>query len=175
MNPKNIVAPQFLVLDLFKKKPELTPEEIDQRVGRGPYASKYVCFLKALGHNIDTVKDGRKVLRYVYGGSRLLPLGLPTPSVHKRPKKATNKKPRKPKAPKAPVELTEEQIRAKNLALMRKILLKNKPKKVAKPRRDMYGDIVEQEFGTSGEIAKSYNIDKDWDSVEGLDIQELIV
>jgi hypothetical protein len=58
---------------------------------------------------------------------------------------------------------------------MRKILLKNKPKKVAKPRRDTYTDIVEQEFGTSGEIAKSYNIDKDWDSVEGLDIQELIV
>ena len=171
------VSPQLRVLALFQRKPELTPDEIDQHVGRGPYASKYVCFLKALGHNIDTVKDGRQVLRYVYAGMRTLPLGAPKRPVSEQPKivKADTKEPRKPKTKKVKAPPTEEEIRAKNLTLMRKILLKKKPKKVAKASRTIYGDIVEQEFGSTGEIAKSYNIDKDWDSVEGLDIQELIV
>lgn len=174
MTRKNTIAPQFLVLDLFQTNPKQTPEDIDKYVGKGPYASKYVCFLKALGHDILTIKDGRKVVQYVYAGYQ-----APSPGVTKnkapKPAKVAKNKVEKVKGPRKRKELTEEQIRANNLALMRKILLKKKPKKVAKPAKSIYDDVVEKEFGTSGEIAKAFNVDRDWDSVEGLVIKELII
>jgi hypothetical protein len=82
--------------------------------------------------------------------------------------KTTKAKAVKPKAVKS-----EEDIRAANLAKMKKVSAQIAKKAATKKKRVV--DYVEDTFGTSGEIATSFNIDPSWDSVEGLDIQKLVV
>jgi uncharacterized protein (DUF1501 family) len=77
------------------------------------------------------------------------------------------------KAPKAKAVKSEEDIRAANLAKMKKVSAQIAKKAATKKKRVV--DYVEDTFGTSGEIATSFNIDPSWDSVEGLDIQKLVV
>ena len=44
--------------------------------------------------------------------------------------------------------------------------------KAAKRVRE-FDDVTEQ-FGNSGEIGTSFNVDRDWDSIDGLDLQKLL-
>ena len=70
------------------------------------------------------------------------------------------------------------EIKAKNLETLRKVAkdvgMKKvaAKKKVAKKVRD-FDDVTEQ-FGTSGEVATSFSIDKDWDSIDGVDLSKII-
>jgi hypothetical protein len=79
----------------------------------------------------------------------------------------------KAKAVKPKAVKSEEDIRAANLAKMKKVSAQIAKKAATKKKRVV--DYVEDTFGTSGEIATSFNIDPSWDSVEGLDIQKLVV
>jgi hypothetical protein len=77
------------------------------------------------------------------------------------------------KTPKAKAEKSAEQIKAANLAKMKKVSAQI-AKKAATKKKKRVVDYVEDTFGTSGEIATSFNIDPSWDSVEGLDIKSLV-
>lgn len=68
-----------------------------------------------------------------------------------------------------------EEIKAKNLETMRKVAAKFKTKKAPKKAKKVreFDDVTEQ-FGTSGEVGTSFNVDRDWDSVEGLDLSKLL-
>ena len=58
-------------------------------------------------------------------------------------------------------------IKAANLAKLKAVGAKFKPKNVRE-----FDDVTEQ-FGTSGEVGTSFNVDRDWDSIEGLDLKAL--
>lgn len=61
-------------------------------------------------------------------------------------------------------------IKAKNLAKLKEVGANRA--KAAKRVRE-YDDVTEQ-FGTTGEVGTSFNVDGDWDSVEGLDLKTLL-
>lgn len=61
--------PHELALELFAKKPTVSPSELEAHVGNGPYASKHIWFLRKLGHDILINKDGRTVVSYTYNGA----------------------------------------------------------------------------------------------------------
>ena len=177
--------PHELTLDLFAQNVTLTPTEIDAYVKNGPYSSKHIWFLRKLGHDISVIKVGRTVVSYTYNG-----VGTATPTAPK-PVKAPKRQVADPVAAKQnklrpavdhsasnkliakfiKSKKTDEQIKAANLEKMKKVSaklakLKSKKKII---------DVVENELGTSGEIATSYNIDPAWDSTEGLDIRRLVI
>lgn len=54
-----------LMLEVLVPGKQVSPEEINDHVGRGPYASKYISKLRSLGYEIDSIKEGRKVAFYV--------------------------------------------------------------------------------------------------------------
>lgn len=181
--------PHELTLDLFAQNATQTPSEIDAYVKNGPYASKHIWFLRKLGHDITVNKDGRTVLSYTYNGPGT---STPTaPKAAKAPKRqvadpvAAKQNKLRPAAVKAkPIKSTvgedrrrikaaaiktDEEIKAANLEKMRAVSAK-----LAKRKSKKTVDVVENELGTSGEIATSYNIDPAWDSTEGLDIRRLV-
>ena len=61
-------------------------------------------------------------------------------------------------------------IKAANLAKLKAVGAKQA--KVAKRVRE-YDDVTEQ-FGNNGEVGTSFNVDRDWDSIDGLDLTKLI-
>jgi hypothetical protein len=84
------------------------------------------------------------------------------------------KAPKKAAAPAAPRKVAAAKssksvadIKAANLAKLKAVGAKFKPKNVRE-----YDDVTEQ-FGTSGEVGTSFNVDRDWDSIEGLDLKAL--
>ena len=88
-------------------------------------------------------------------------------------KVAKVKAPKTPKTVKAPavVKTPEEiaEIKESNLETMRRVAAK-----MAALDKRIKRDEVEEELGTNGEVATSYSIDSGWDSVEGLDLRQLI-
>lgn len=52
--------------EFLSSKGECTPDELNDHLAVGNYASKYVLYMKIEGHSVDTVKNGRKVVKYVY-------------------------------------------------------------------------------------------------------------
>ena len=183
----NGIRPEIRALAVLQLGKTVTPAEINAHVGTGDYAAKYVSFLNTrYGFKITPNKDGRKVVSY---------------TVISEPDNAADLRGMQPKAPKTKAvkapksiakvlnltkaetkEIREElaaekaaEIKAKNLETMKKVAAKFKkakaPKKVKVPRES---DYVRETFGTSGEIATSFNVDRDWDSVEGLDLSKLL-
>lgn len=159
-----------------------TPSTIDQIVG-GEYSSKFVFYLRELGFEFSQQKDGRKIVSYtlIKEPSDAATIRNSAPS-QGRGKNAT------PKAAKVKVTgktkivdnvvtttIDIEKVKAKNLETMKKVAAKFKktkaPKKTKKVRE--FDDVTEQ-FGTSGEVGTSFNVDRDWDSVEGLDLSKLL-
>ena len=61
-------------------------------------------------------------------------------------------------------------IKAANLAKL-KAVGANRAKAAKRVRE--FDDVTEQ-FGNSGEIGTSFNVDRDWDSIDGLDLQKLL-
>lgn len=173
--------PHELTLDLFAQNATQTPSEIDAFVQNGPYSSKHIWFLRKLGYDISVSKQGRTVLSYTYNGT-----GTATATVAKRqiadPVAAKQNKLRpaaaKVRVTKAmqkvvaeKVAKTDNQIKAANLAKMKSVTAKIAKKKL-KARKAI--DKVADTFGSSGEIATSFSIDGDWDSVEGVDLMKII-
>ena len=61
-------------------------------------------------------------------------------------------------------------IKAANLAKLKEVGANRA--KAAKRVRE-FDDVTEQ-FGTSGEVGTSFNVDRDWDSIDGLDLSKLL-
>jgi hypothetical protein len=199
VSASNGIRPEIRALAVLVMGKTVTPAEINDHVGTGDYAAKYVSFLNTrYGFTITANKDGRKVVSY---------------TMIAEPANAAELRAAQPKAPKAKTvklstivkkvnkkfatakalgltmaeanEIREEvaseralEIKAKNLDTLRKVAkdmgMKKvaAKKKVAKKVRD-FDDVTEQ-FGTSGEVATSFSIDKDWDSIDGVDLSKII-
>jgi hypothetical protein len=174
----NGVRPEIRALAVFPLGATVTPQVINDHVGTGDYAAKYVSFLNTrYGFTITANKDGRKVVSYtmIAEPDNAADLRAATPKVAKAkakavkaPKVAAPKAVAKVKAPAKVVD--KEAIKAKNLATLKAVAAKVKSRK-AKVRE--FDDVTET-FGTSGEVGTSFNVDRDWDSVEGLDLSKLL-
>lgn len=172
-----------MTLDLLKSKKTVTPAEINKHVGKGNYASKYICYLKNRGHNIETTKQGREIVGYKYLGQdasaervkRASQRGTVSTvkvvkaetkktktAASKKEKKASkpikSSKPAKPETDGKPV-MTKEEIKKATAAIM---ALREKGAKKA----------VEKTL-TAPVVASSFTVDPDWDSADSLSVREL--
>ena len=206
VSASNGIRPEIRALAVLVMGKTVTPAEINDHVGTGDYAAKYVSFLNTrYGFTITANKDGRKVVSYtmIAEPANAAELRAAQPKAPKAPKAKAAKvvKAPKAKAPKANItqptfvpkalgltmaeanEIREEvaaeralEIKAKNLETIKKVAEGMKKvaakKKVAKKVRE-FDDVTEQ-FGTSGEVATSFSIDKDWDSIDGVDLSKII-
>ena len=161
------------VLPAIQPGVPFTPETIDHIVGAG-YSTKFVFFLRELGFEFSVNKDGRKIVSYtlIKEPADAAAIRSATASAP-RGKNATPKAPKvKAAKPAKPAKSTKSvaEIKAANLAKLKAVGAKQA--KVAKRVRE-YDDVTEQ-FGNSGEVGTSFNVDRDWDSIEGLDLQKLV-
>jgi len=198
VSASNGIRPEIRALAVLVMGKTVTPAQINDHVGTGDYAAKYVSFLNTrYGFTITANKDGRKVVSYtmIAEPANAADLRAATPKTKIAKPKAV-----KVKAPKAKVvnkvakllgltmaeanEIREEvaaeralEIKAKNLETMKKVAAKFKPtkatKKVSKKKTREFDDVTEQ-FGTSGEVGTSFSVDKDWDSIENLDLSKIL-
>jgi hypothetical protein len=194
VSASNGIRPEIRALAVLQMGKTVTAKEINDHVGTGEYAAKYVSFLNTrYGFTITANKDGRKVVSYtmIAEPANAAELRAAQPKAPKAKAAKVAKAP-KAKAPKAlgltmaeANEIREEvaseralEIKSKNLETLRKVAkdmgMKKvaAKKKVAKKVRD-FDDVTEQ-FGTSGEVATSFSIDKDWDSIDGVDLSKII-
>jgi hypothetical protein len=80
--------------EFLSTKGECTPDELNDHLAVGNYASKYVLYMKIEGHSVDTVKNGRKVVKYVYvSGPTSAPVAAVNPVA--KPVKVAKTKPAK--------------------------------------------------------------------------------
>lgn len=156
----NGIRPEIRALAVLQLNVPVTPAEINDHVGTGEYAAKYVSFLNTrYGFTITTQKDGRKVVSYtlIAEPANAAALRGATPSTAVAAPAKAKAKATKVAVPRKPKVTAERKVAASVKA----------PRKV----RD-YDDVTET-FGTSGEIASSFSVDGDWDSFEGVDLKYL--
>jgi len=194
VSASNGIRPEIRALAVLVMGKTVTPAQINDHVGTGDYAAKYVSFLNTrYGFTITANKDGRKVVSYtmIAEPANAAELRSATP---KAPKvktvklstvvKKVNKKFTASKALAAEnaaiVRAVTEaeniaEIKAKNLETMKKVAAKFKSSKKSKSNKKTreFDDVTEQ-FGTSGEVATSFSVDKDWDSIENLDLSKIL-
>jgi hypothetical protein len=174
VSASNGIRPEIRALAVIKLNKPVTPKEINDCVGTGDYAAKYVSFLNTrYGFTIETQKDGRRVVSYTC-------IAEPKNVAELRdmkPKAKTAAKPAKAAKPTKTVKaLTPEQIRAKNLETMKKVTAKQTGKKiVAKAAaKKIKVDPVEQALGSTGEVATSFTVDAGWDSMENVNVKDFL-
>ena len=169
------------IIHLIAMGKSISPSTIDDLVrpagSSKAYSAKYITFLRLLGFDFSVQKDGRKIVSYTCitepknaADIRSIAPKSAKAKAAKAPKvKAV--KPAKVAAPKsAKPAKTVAAIKAKNLETLKAVGAKQN--KAAKRVRE-FDDVTEQ-FGNSGEVATSFNVDRDWDSIEGLDLTKLI-
>jgi hypothetical protein len=188
VSASNGIRPEYRALAVIQLNKSVTPTEINDCVGTGDYAAKYISFLRRDGFVFDTFKDGRKIVAYTL-------IAEPVNAAYfrnmqpKRDKLAEQVKREgktyevlkakgelfSQKAAKAKAK-TEDEIKAANLATMQKVSAKISKKVAAsKPKKRKVVDYVEKELGSTGEVATSFTVDADWDSMQGVDVKSLIV
>lgn len=155
----NGVRPEIRALGVIHLNKPVTPAEINSHVGTGEYAAKYISFLKnRYGFDFTVQKDGKTVVSYtcVAEPKNIDELRATQPKAKAaKPAKVVVAKAEKPAKP------------AKKAAAAAKV----KPVKIDKSKSI---DIVEKQFGSSGEVATSYSIDGDWDSMDGIDVANFL-
>ena len=60
----NGVKPEIRALKVITLNKAVTPGEINKEVGTGEYAAKYITFLRRLGFEFTSKKDGRSIVSY---------------------------------------------------------------------------------------------------------------
>lgn len=178
----NGIKPYLRALKVIKLGVPVTPKEINDYVGTGDYAAKYISFLRTRnGFEFTIQKDGRQVVSYTMikepdnaADLRALQPKAAKVKTAKAPKVAAPKVVKTVKrmvAETASKVVDKEAIKAKNLATLKAVAAKKKAAPKKKVRE--FDDVTEQ-FGTSGEVGTSFNVDRDWDSIEGLDLSKLL-
>jgi hypothetical protein len=178
-------AAHFVALEFLKSKGTATPDEINAHVGKGNYASKYICYLKLEGYEIETIKTGRIVTEYRYvsdGDSATREYKWVPPAQRGQNKAATSnmknarikrdaeavfEKAAKPKQVKARV--------SKQTPVPKSV--KKAARNVLKDRADAEADRLLAELGMkdAGEYAGgTYSVDPDWDSMDGIDVANFL-
>lgn len=159
-------AAHFVALDFLKRVVSATPAEIEDHVGAGPYASKYICYLKLHGYEIETLKNGKTVEKYRFvsdGDSATRNYKWVPPA--KRDQKKTKKSKSVSKMADAVVHAT---VKAKKTKAV---------KNAIKKTMDKEADALLSELGmkNAGEYGGgTYSVDSDWDSMSDIDIANLL-
>jgi len=174
----NGIRPEIRALAVLKLNKTVTPKEINDYVGTGDYAAKYVSFLNTrYGFTITAQKDGRRVVSYTC-------IAEPANAADLRASKPKTKAVKPTKQVADPVAAkqnklkpaTPEQIKALNLAKMKAVSAKQSGKKiVAKAAaKKIKVDPVEQALGSTGEVATSFTVDAGWDSMENVNVKDFL-
>ena len=167
------IAAHDRALAFLKEKGTATPAQIEKHVGQGAYASKYVCYLKLRGYEIETVKTGRTVTEYKFisdGDSATRDYQWVPPA--QRGAVPKQKKAKVAKAPKASKPIKVRQSKQTPSAPVKKAA-----RNVLKERADAEADRLLAEIGmkNAGEYAGgTYSIDPDWDSMDGIDVANFL-
>ena len=177
----NGIKPYLRALAVIKMGVPVTPQEINDHVGTGDYAAKYISFLRTRnGFEFTIQKDGRKVVSYTMikepsnaAELRALQPKAPKAKTVKVPKVAKVINPTATAIANAPKK-SDADVKAKNLETMKKVAASMKAKTVKKSKKTREFDDVTEQFGTSGEVATSFSVDKDWDSIDGTDLSKLL-
>lgn len=168
------------IIHLIALNKSVTPSAISDLVrpagSTKDYSAKYITFLRLLGFDFTVQKDGRKIVSYTctVEPHDVRDIRAVAPKTAKvKVAKAPKVKAVKTAAPKivAKTSATKKSvadIKAANLAKLKAVAAAKKP---AKKVRE-FDDVTEQ-FGSSGEVGTSFNVDRDWDSIEGLDLKAL--
>jgi hypothetical protein len=185
----NGIKPYIRALAVIQLNKPVAPSVINDCVGTGDYAAKYISKLRKDGFEFTSAKDGREIVSYtlVAEPSNAAYFRGMQPKV-KGAKKAPAAKLAKPKivktktvaaAPKsktikATAVKTDATIKAANLAKMKEVSSKITKKAAAKKRKiDKLVDEVENAFGTTGEITGSA-VDAGWDSMENVNVRDFL-
>lgn len=160
-------AAHFIALDFLKSKVTATPDEINAYVGRGNYAAKYVCYLKLEGYEIEAIKSGREIAQYKYvsdGDSATRNYKWVAPA--QRGKTKTKKK----SVSKMAEAVVHATVKAKKIKAAKSA---TKSSSFA----DVQADALLHELGmkNAGEYAAGmYAVDPDWDSMDSIDVTDLL-
>ena len=189
----NGIKPYIRALAVIQLNKPVAPSVINQCVGTGDYAAKYISKLRKDGFEFTSAKDGREIVSYtlVAEPSNAAYFRNMQPKVKGSTKKTVAAKPAKPAKPKVvktktvaaapksktimfPVVKTDVDIKAANLAKMKALTAKNTKKVAAKKRKlDKLVDEVENAFGTTGEVTGSA-VDAGWDSMENVNVRDFL-
>lgn len=163
------VRGEFLALQLFELGKAVTPKEINDHVGRGDYAAKYISFLRGRhGFEFSVQKDGRTVVSY---------------TLIAEPKNAAEVRAKATAAPaaKAPKAKAAAKTKAAKPAKVRQSKqtapVAKAARNVLKERADAEADRLLAEIGmkNAGEYAGgTYSVDPDWDSMDGIDVANFL-
>jgi hypothetical protein len=151
--------------EFLSSKGECTPAELNDYLAVGNYASKYVLYMKIAGHNVDTVKNGRNVVKYVYVSgpvSAASPAAKPVKAPAAKPVKAPAAKPVKAPAPKPKAVKTD--VVADDKPVMDHSI----------PTSNRYNlNTFDKMWDINGNLT-AYSVDGDWDEVpSNLNLREL--
>ena len=169
------IAAHDRALAFLKEKGTATPAQIEKYVGQGAYASKYVCYLKLRGYEIETVKTGRTVTEYKFisdGDSATRDYQWVPPAQRGANATPKQKKVKVAKAPKASKPVKVRQSKQTPSAPVKKAA-----RNVLKERADAEADRLLAEIGmkNAGEYAGgTYSVDPDWDSMDGIDVANFL-
>jgi len=166
------IAAHDRALAFLKEKGSATPAQIEKHVGQGAYASKYVCYLKLRGFEIETVKTGRTVTEYKFvsdGDSATRDYQWVPPA--QRGANAT------PKQKKAKVAKAAKPIKVRQSKQTPSAPVKKAARNALKDHADAMADRLLAEIGmkNGGEYAGgTYSVDPDWDSMDGIDVANFL-
>lgn len=177
----NGIRPEIRALAVFKVGVPVTPAQINDHVGTGDYAAKYVSFLNTrYGFTITAQKDKRKVVSYTM-------IAEPDNAEQLRgmqPKAPKTKAPKTPKAPKvakiapAPAKSAKKTVTQTKVAAAKKSVADIKAKNLAKLKsvgaKFKAEKITDSDILNDAPKASSFSLDNDWDSVDGLDLSKLL-
>lgn len=149
------------VLKVIKLNKPITPAEINKADGSRNYAAKYVMLMrKYYGFTFTVQKDGRTVVSYT---CTAMPENVKELRNYKvKTKKVAVEKVEKVKVEKKAVIIStigEER---------RRIRAAEERDRIKSTARKMKIDPVEKMIGSSGEIASSFAVDNEWDSIDNV-------
>lgn len=134
--------------EFLSSKGDCTPAELNDHLAVGNYASNYVLYMKIAGHSVDTVKNGRTVVKYVY-------VSAPADAAVKAAAKAAQKA----------VQEAVKQAKPVKAKSVKTVVIDDDTPVMDRGRKSRKSvDDVESTFGSSGSIG-SYSVDADWDTV----------
>lgn len=186
----NGIKPYIRSLAVIKLNEPVTPAQINDCVGTGDYASKYVSKLRKDGFEFTIQRDGRNIVSYMLISEpscaatyrAMKPKQKAVKSEAKPAKKQVadaaaaknfKLKPAAPKKKAAKSEKTVEDIKAANLEKMKSVTAKLK-KVAAKKKKTVVVDDVEKTFGSTGEVGNSFAVDGGWDSMENVNVRDFL-
>ena len=158
----NTLSPTLIkVLEIAKLNKPVSPSEINDYVGNGNYASKHVLYLRGHGYEFSTVKDGRTVTSYTL---------IKVPSDHEQLISAAYNKKNKVKAPKAAKTVAAKTVKVPKQKVKAPTKAEIKSANLAKLK------AVGAKYNAENNIPKasSFSVDGDWDSIDGLDLKNLL-